>query len=195
MPDIGEPSVLTRTVLSAIAFTLVSILAIACGSEKTDIASLEQSGAERTLRPMEKPNKEAVREVEVMAFSQCMRDQGVEMKDPIIDSGGNVQKPEPVEGITLDMEQLKSAWAGCEQHLDGVTFGKKGKDQADEIQWTDDLLELAECMREKDLNVDDPDVRKDGIEFEVDKNDPAVMDAVETCWEEPSKGKNDRPAR
>ena len=44
-------------------------------------------------------------EAKMMAFVQCMRDKGIEFKDPVVDSEGNVQTPELVKGFTITREE------------------------------------------------------------------------------------------
>ena len=82
------------TLLLALLATIIMGL-VACGPAPDDVPSL---GATSTAVIEEEPLDD---EGKVMAFVQCMRDQGIEYKDPVVDSEGNVQRPEFVEGFTV----------------------------------------------------------------------------------------------
>ena len=85
--------------VAAIALTLV-----ACGSNSadnkhpSDVASLNTDTTQQV-----EPTAEAVPdgEAKVMAFTQCMREQGIELLDPEVDSEGNVQRPQLAEGVEV----------------------------------------------------------------------------------------------
>jgi hypothetical protein len=162
----------------------VALFIVACSEDSSDVASLERAGD--TAKPtttIEAADSVSDVEAAMMALTQCLRDEGFELKDPVVDSEGNVQKPEPVEGTSMDMKELSAAWQVCEEHLEGVTFGKESVDVSEQV---DQLVELATCMREKGFDVDDPtaetlDAWWGEIKEGLDWKDPAVQTAYEEC--------------
>ena len=169
-------------------FTLVLaatiMLSVACGPDTVDVASLERVDATPVLRPTEDSSRAVVEgEAEVMAFTQCMRDQGIEVKDPVVDADGNLQRPEPIEGAQLNLEDLRPAFEACQQHLEGMTFGRERPDVSEIV---DQLIELTNCLRDKGYEVDDPTAEKLGqwrgnFRTQFDFDDPAAVEAYEAC--------------
>ena len=122
-------------------------------------------------------------EAKMMAFVQCMRDQGIEFKDPVVDSDGNVQRPEYVEGFTATREELGAAMEVCGEHLEGLTLGREREDVSEQV---DQFVALATCLRDKGYDVDDPTAEtldQWGADFRVefDWDNPAAMEAYEEC--------------
>ncbi len=110
-----------------------------------------------------------------------MRDQGIEYKDPVVDSDGNVQRPQLVEGVTVTCEELAAPYAACAHHLEGLTLGRERSDVSEQV---DSLVALAICLREKGYDVDDPTaetLEQWGMDFRVEFpwDDPAAQIAYE----------------
>jgi hypothetical protein len=167
-----------RNALATLALlAALGLLLTACGSSVDDVPSL---GATRTAVVEEQTLDD---EAKVMAFTQCMRDQGIEYEDPVVDSEGNVQRPQLVEGVTLTRQELREPYAACAHHLEGLSFGRERQDVTELV---DQMVELAACLREKGYDVDDPTVetlgqwRKD-LRVEFPWDDPAAKEAYEEC--------------
>jgi len=152
----------------------------ACASDLGDVPSLEATPTAVVEQVI--PDDEA----KVMAFVECMRDQGIQYKDPVIDSDGNVQQPEVVEGFSYTREELAAPYAVCFHHIEGLTFGQERPDLSEQI---DEYLELTACLNDKGYDVDEPtaetlmtwlmDFR---TTFEWDN--PEAMQAYEECTAE-----------
>ncbi len=70
------------------------LLLAACDSDSSDVPSLEETEDTRVVEPTaDAADAPLDDEAKVMAFTQCMRDQGIEYLDPVVDSDGNVQEP------------------------------------------------------------------------------------------------------
>jgi len=119
----------------------------ACGSDSDDIPTL---GATPTSVAAD---AEINDEAKVMAFTQCMREQGIEFKDPMVDSDGNVQRPELVEATSYSRQEIRDASEECQHFLEGLTLGR-GREDLSEL--VDQLIELAICLRDKGYDMDDP---------------------------------------
>ena len=71
----------------------ISMGLTACGSKSEDVPSLKATPT-AVVEDVVLDD-----EAKVMAFVQCMRDQGIEYQDPVVDSEGSVQQPELVEAL------------------------------------------------------------------------------------------------
>jgi hypothetical protein len=96
---------------------------VACGSDSADskhpndVPSLNTEGTQRA-EPTAVVEEELLDdEARMMAFTQCMRDQGIELMDPVVDAEGNVQRPELAEGVEVTGEELEAAYEVCAEHL------------------------------------------------------------------------------
>ncbi|HEY4606899.1 MAG TPA: hypothetical protein VIH55_04550, partial [Acidimicrobiia bacterium] len=142
------------------ALLALGLLLAACGgtAEDTDqgVASLDDSST--TTIADETVDLEAA----AVAFTECMRENGIEMEDPTVDEDGNVipgrptDLPEPDEGEDGEGgpggalgEELGAAFEECGDLLEGTAFGFTEVDQT-ELQ--DQLLELAQCLRDQGLD-------------------------------------------
>src|SRR6266545_227011 len=151
----------------------VGIVAAACSS----------SGGAAT------PSPGASVEAALLAFCQCMRDQGItDMPDPAVDSEGNVQiQRPPGEHGSGAHDAFAAARNKCDTYLRGVT---QGFSHGDVTQTQDQYLQLAQCMRQRGVDVPDPDFsgggHDPGDEFldAITQSDPTVQEALGACQQE-----------
>lgn len=123
-------------------------------------------------------------EEKVAAFSQCMRDSGVEaFEDPKVQADGSVElfaDSAASEAATGDPD-FNAAYDGCVSLLDGASFA--GEDEG--AQAEDDLVKLAACLRERGIEVDDPNFDAPNADevfgADLDPSDPKVNEAVNAC--------------
>ncbi|MCP4424972.1 MAG: hypothetical protein GY803_10800 [Chloroflexi bacterium] len=159
----------------------MALLLAACGVEANDVPSLQdaQSAADEASVADPGANNEAL----MMAFTECLREQGLDVADPMVDADGNIGKPELVDGGSLDKEALGAAMEICGERLEGFTFGKKRGDVSEQV---DQFLALAACLRDKGYNVADPTAEtldqwmadfKNGIDWD----DPTAVSDYEIC--------------
>ena len=171
------------------ALIIVALLAVflaACrGSEGGAVASLDDSEAPSVV---EDAGGDKSLEEAVLAFSACMRENGVEdFEDPDFNADGSLYFPgESQEGST-EQEIIQAAFQICQSHLEGLTIER---DATDFTEIEDRLLEFASCMRENGFDMPDPDFSDsgsgaygDGDTFgqEIDPEDPAFQTALESC--------------
>lgn len=160
-----------------ILLVAIGLLLAACGSASEDVPSLEATPT--AVVEGETLDDEAA----VMAFVQCMRDEGIELIDPVVDSDGNVQAPEVVEGVELTREEWTSPFEVCGHHIEDLSFGRERADTSAQV---DQMVKLATCLNEKGYDVDEPTAEtmdQWGVEFRVefDWDDPDAMAAFEEC--------------
>ena len=185
---------------------ITMVLALACSSPSTDVASIDKTEA-TTVAVQTSSDDSSIQtdEEKVLEFTQCIRDQGIEIQDATVDSDGNLQPPRPVEGASLNFQELRSAFEKCRESLDGMTFGRERVDVNEQI---DDLLEVTECLRDAGFDLDDPNqenLREWRGQFDFE--DPALQKAFEECGRlgrgqsgggpgsGPPNGRNSGPAR
>jgi hypothetical protein len=157
--------------------TALCLVLVACVSTLDGVPSL---GATPTaVQEAETLSDEA----KVMAFVECMRDQGIDFNDPGVDAGGYVQAPELVEGVVLTRQELAEPYAACAHHLEGRSFGRERTDMTERV---DQFVIVAACLRDKGYDVDDPTAEtldQWGADFRVefDWDYPAAKEAYEEC--------------
>jgi hypothetical protein len=170
----------------------LAIVAAACSSAGSEpdqgVASLETGDMAPVTTVADQTDSTQSEEEVALAFAQCLRDEGIDVDDPTVDSSGNVRPPRTrdilnaTDGLTLD--EINSARDACMPLLDGVTFGFESIDPTER---EDQLLEFAACMRENGYDLPDPDLTKTrgsgGGPFggSIDLTDPAFQAAAAAC--------------
>ena len=104
----------------------------ACGSDSgDDVATLKKTDNKQVKSEAADPvlDNEAI----MMAFTECLREQGLKVADPVVDSHGNIGKPEPLQGEEFDKEAFGAAWEACDEHLEGFTWEKKSVDVSEQV--------------------------------------------------------------
>jgi len=127
---------------------IFSILLAACSSPSTDVPSLVA-----TPVPDERQEPEIDAEEKMFEFTQCLRDQGVEVEEPTVNAAGNIQKPEFADGMDYSREDVKDAWNTCEYIIEGITFGRESRDLSDKADY---FVELVICLNEAGFDLDEP---------------------------------------
>ena len=169
------------TVLLALA-----LVAAACSDDSAPplVASLETESS-TTLPAETDADPIAASEDAVLAFTQCLRDQGIDIDDPTVDADGNLQ----LAPITLEVEvssddpeampdpsELEALMAPCEEHLEGMVMNASATDMT---EMEDSLLAYAECMRSNGVDMPDPDFSSGMIDLgDVGSDDFEAADAA-----------------
>jgi hypothetical protein len=150
---------------------VVALMASACSDsgDSAEIASLDTDSANTSEDDSDGDvDPEAESEAAMLAFTQCLRDQGIDVDDPTMDADGNMQLPPiniEIPDVVAnpdelpDMSEFEDMIAPCEEHLEGVvsTFSS-----ADTTEIEDMLLAYAECMRDNGVDMPDPDFSSSG---------------------------------
>ena len=114
------------------------------GGSLADAADAAELPDEPTLTP----------EDAALAFSQCMRDEGIDFPDAGVDAEGNVNLRESFQSVERS-DELQAARAACQENLEAGGFGG-GQDRAgnnDQIQ--DALVAYTDCIRDQGFDVGD----------------------------------------
>ena len=186
-----------------IVIAALAVLLAACsGSETAGVATLDDPSDAAVVEEQSVQSDgddEHSGEEAVLAFAQCVRDNGVEgFEDPDITADGSLDFRRGAGELgDVDRETLREAFRACRDHLDGLAFGP-GRGDFDPSEIEDRLVEFSACMRDPDRgdipDFPDPDfsnfgpgngVRGGGGPFGegFDFQDPAVQDALEACQE------------
>jgi hypothetical protein len=138
-----------------ILVAVIGILVIAaCGSDSDDVPSLRTIEDVQAAEPTASAADTVLEnEAKMMAFTQCLRDQGMDVLDPVVDADGNVEKPQVAEDVEWDKKRFGAAYEACAEHLEGFTFGKERVDMSEQVdQW----VAVAACLRDKGYDMDEP---------------------------------------
>jgi hypothetical protein len=95
-----------------------------------------------------------------LEYAQCMREHGVDMPDPEFDGeGGGVQMGLP-QGE--DQDTVEAADEACHEIMEEAVPEGRTIDPEEQAELQDQLLEVAQCMREKGHDMPDPEVDESG---------------------------------
>ena len=171
-----EDSLMKRLAIGISAFALL-VAACSSGDDAGKVASLE-SAEDSSIADVAASIDD---EQALINFSACMRDQGMDFPDPIVDADGyprfDFANPEDI-----DRDALFEAGEACREHLEGVVLGLSDFDTA---EFNDTFLEYAACMRENGFEeipdrIDFTAIMR-GEELSIDPTDPDFIAADEQC--------------
>ena len=158
---------------------LVGLLLVACQSGDSDVATLKTQAAPGVEAATGVEAASLTDEEKMMAFTACVREQGVEALDPVVDADGNVGKPEFPEGS--DGKAMTETWEACAHHLEGFTAEKERVDMSEVV---DQYVAFATCMRDKGYDVQDPTAEtldQWTADWKTNLKDPDVLADYEEC--------------
>ncbi len=126
-----------------------------------------------------------------LAFTECMRDEGIDLEDPAVDADGSIQLNGgggPDDGPQdIDPDDAEAAFEVCGSLLDGTSLIPSTDDLAES---EDEFLAFAQCLRDEGIDVDDPDISSLGggglpgpglFGDDFDPEDPDTAAAIEVC--------------
>ncbi len=164
------------------AFALVLA---ACGGDDdgSGVASLDDT----TTTTAADGDRVSDNEQAVLNFTACLRENGLDVRDPRMYENGNVDLESFLEVATeVDPDDAEVAVEACSDLLDEIELGF---DQIDFTDLQDTLLDFATCMRDNGYDLPDPDfsglanLQGDGPFGPIDLEDPAFQSALEQCDE------------
>ncbi|MBK5266518.1 MAG: hypothetical protein JJE47_03720 [Acidimicrobiia bacterium] len=179
---------------------VLATVAGACGGSASGsgVATLEDTTATTTISGNGSTlDSQVDTETQMLAFAQCMRDEGVDMEDPTVDADGNLgfggfRGPAQNGGTDGPPDGFRTALDACRPMLEGLELGFGQRDQT---EFQDTLLEFAQCMRDSGYPMDDPDLstfgpangneggpgQRGGPFGDVDFEDPVFQEAQAVC--------------
>jgi hypothetical protein len=131
------------------------------------VASLDDPDASGAPGSSPSASAEVTPQDAMLAYARCMRENGVDMPDPVvstdgegrvsIDQGGPGEKP-------VSKDELLKAEEACRHHMAAARLEGKGPTLSAEDM--DKMLAFARCMREHGIPMEDPSA-DGGIRIEV----------------------------
>ncbi len=181
---------------TTLLIAVLALVAAACGGSGDDagsgVASLStiDGGTDNGATGVNTED-EVDPEQAMLALTQCIRDQGIDIADPTVDADGNPQLSRAEFGEDGPPEGFREAIQECAGLIEGVTLGRQGQDLS---ALQDTLVEYAACMRTNGYEMDDPDFSNfgqpgegggpgqgGGIFGDIDREDPDFVSANEQC--------------
>lgn len=157
-----------RPLLAVLALASVAGLLAACGGSSdgsagavADLPPEPAPAADGSTAAAEAPASETTGSSDpqqsILDFTECLRDQGIEVDDPDF-SGG---RPDFGGGQAVDMTDpdVQEAFEACRSSLQGI--GQQFSEE-DRQAFQDAALQMAQCLRDEGLDVEDPDLSGDG---------------------------------
>ncbi len=143
--------------LAAVATAAAGLLLTGCGASGGDEAADSEAAPEKSM------------DEAMLDYAACMREAGFDMPDPDPDSGVIA-----LPGLEEPDDEMLAAMQECEELLpvDENAPTEEEQFEAD--------LEMAECLREHGIDVEDPE-RGMGLSLPVMPEDDEHMAAISTC--------------
>lgn len=159
---------------------VLGLAVIACGADTElaqEVATLDTLDAVGTVL-----GAIVDQELELLDFSECMRNEGIDIGDPTIDANGNVSIGTPMNMIS-DHGALMAAYDVCDDFISGRPLGHGGEDRT---AVHDRLVNFAKCVRENGYyDLPDPDFSgaSGDIFAGLDRQNPDYRAAEQVCEE------------
>lgn len=180
-----------RQVFVVVVLATMAAFLTACGAKDDDgggVASLNGSSSSNDSDGADGDDGDGGDEPEqdgeeaALAFSQCMRENGVpDFPDPEVDGDGGIMLNRE-GGSNVDREAERKAMEACRDKMPGRGGSFSEEDRA-EMQ--ENMLEYAACMREQGIDMPDPTFDGEGgggpFQMDIDPDDPAFQKAHEAC--------------
>ena len=176
---------LTRRLSVSVAVLTLAVAGAGCGrgggGGDDDVASIDNASA--TTETTEGggggatgPDSQQFQDA-ALAYAQCMRDHGIDVPDPVFtDDGGGVTQRIP-EGEDVDSEEFKAAEDECRAAMEDALPEPEPLSPEEQAERQDQLLEMAQCMRDKGYDMPDPEIDSSGrvkIGRNAGPNDPST---------------------
>ena len=176
--------VLIPGVVGVTAMVVLAAMALAgCGGSAGADRNVATAGSDRgTATTVKKKD----RQQSALEFARCMREHGIDIPDPQTGEDGLVKiGPAPGAGPSEATPIDEEADKAC-RHLLGEGLEDGGHITADPKE-QERALEFAQCMRERGVDMPDPDFNGGGIGFRIDggqgldPSSPTFKEAQDAC--------------
>ena len=165
-------------------FCLLCVLLIGCSSKDTStgVAQLDQNsqkitaeniptntanplGPDGSLSDLPSPAENSPEQTDeeiATSFAECLRTEGMNVSDPELNADGTVNMMAFRQSLTNDPNfnfqnpRTRQSMQKCVPLLQNASFAGQ-RSQEDEIELNDNLLEIAQCLRDAGIDAKDPD--------------------------------------
>jgi hypothetical protein len=165
---------ITVTRRLSVALAVLSLVAAGAGCARsgdggTDVASIDENAAATADEEPQDgggstgPDSQEFQDA-MLEYAQCMRDHGIDMPDPEFDAGGGVRQimPEGEGGGPGPSEEFEAADEACRPILEDAMPEPEDLSPEELAERQDQMLAVAQCMRDKGYDMPDPQVDSDG---------------------------------
>jgi|GEM_PF-1186586 len=170
---------------TAAAFVSVTLLFAACGGDddSDDNSSSNNSSSSSSSSSSGSSNADMIMnemEENTLDLFQCLRDQGIDIKDPSFEGNGLQESMNELSQMPGAEQAAEACTEEAEKMLD--VFG--GPEKAEEF--VEDYAQFARCMREHGYNIPDPDpnnpetLQPNNIDF----SDATIEATAKDCLDE-----------
>ena len=137
-------------------------------------------------------------------FAECMRAEGFTIPDPELNADGTVDFSAMRQSIFQDPKfnpenrRTSTALQACLPLLQNATFARSRQPE-NEVELQDNLLEFAQCIRDKGYDIPDPDFSNGpraamGSLFQDIRRDEDLQESIRICADEFMSGRGPRGA-
>jgi hypothetical protein len=169
----------------AVAAPLVALIALlaltACGGEAgaSQVASADDSTTDRDATETPTEEEETDPDQAALEFAKCMRENGVDMPDPEPGEAGGGFRSFGGGADGADRETMEAALDACRD----LAPQFEGPDPTDPEQ-QEQMLAMAECLREHGIDVPDPSTTGGGIQLNLGDQEDIDPDEMRAAAEE-----------
>ena len=158
-------SISRRVSALGLATALLALAATGCGSSSTDSSATASTNSQDAAR---------------VKFTQCMRDNGVDIPDNPGQGGGAAPN--------IDRTKLQAAAKACQKYQQAAV-GDISDSQRQEFQ--DAFAKFSACMRQNGVDIPSPGSGNGppaGGGGQIDRSDPKVQAATKACQDKLPQG-------
>jgi hypothetical protein len=154
------PSAL-RVALRATACTVLVVGLVACGgsgSSSSKVATLDSTGGGGGASATSTTLSKKAQQDAILSYAACMRQNGVDMKDPTFDADGNVAAGGGgfrAQGIDPRSTAFQTAQKACGSIIQGIDFGPGRRRNFDPTKLQAAFNDFTACLRDKGVQVND----------------------------------------
>lgn len=183
-----------RKRLMAMVLLTALVLSACSGTSDADSGIVSLEDAAETSSTTTVADETIDEEQAVIDLVECLREEGLDVADPEVDSEGNVD----IRGLFRQAEQgeydegeVEAAMEACATEADAVRVGFTRDFDLTDIE--DQLLAFAACMRDNGYDMPDPDLSNfgpggsgggsggGGMLGDLDEDDPDFQAALAQC--------------
>jgi len=171
---------LTRRLTVAVAVLSLAAAGAGCGrsgdDDSSDVASIDESSAAAPDEETDdgggsvEPDSQEFRDA-MLEYAECMRDHGIDMPDPQFEEGGGAFQIMPKDedgGPDGPSDEFVAADEACQPILEDAMPEAKDLSPEELAERQDQMLAMAQCMRDKGYDMPDPQVDSNG-RFRVER--------------------------
>ena len=181
----------TRNLSLSIMLLLVIVSCSDSPGANSGVASLEDAGTVVQIKGSQSEDTSMQTDEQIVTdFASCVREHGITIPDPEINSDGTVDfqklRSDIFNDPNFEGRSSRDQLQECFSILQAATF-VQARQEEDPIELQDNLLKVTSCIRENGLDVPDPDFSEGPrgsmrpVIGELDMENERIRDIVSGC--------------